>query len=80
MNKKSRINPCVVLENSQPHGWKLEAKIVTTNGNALELKITQELNGSIEQSILLYCADLQNLSNFGKELATVADDLIKRQK
>ena len=49
-----------------------------TNGNALELFITQPVDNSFVTSITLYNTNLQKLRDFGKNLHEIADKLIEK--
>ena len=82
MSKKSQVSVgnCVVLENSNV-SWRLEAKIVTTNNNALELHIkTPSWLPGTEYTVVLESADLKGISDFGKSLSRIAEDLMKGQE
>ena len=81
MSKKSKttLDTTATLYNQSMlnGGWKIDARVQTTNGNALELTITQPVDQSSVTKILLYNTNLQELCDFGIKLSKIASELIR---
>ena len=60
-------------------GWKIDAWVQTTNGNALELTITQPVDESSVTKILLYNTNLRELCDFGEKLTKIASELMRKE-
>jgi len=80
MSKKIRtiMDTRATLDN-RGGGWKVDAHIVTTNGNALELTITQPVDESSVTKILLYNTNLQELCGFGEKICKIASLLMRKE-